>query len=77
MKSFLIEQIYGKFSEDVPLGDHRVLRAQAPLDTDCTGRTLSYILDVSERDIARDLLLQSEGGLRIIAGFPDDLGTDG
>ena len=58
MESFLIKEIDGKFAVNVALGDDRVSRIDSPFDADPAGGALAYVLNICERDVLGDALLQ-------------------
>ena len=77
MESFLIKQVDRELTVDIALGDDGISGTNGPLDADCAGRALGYVLDISKGDVVRNLLLQRKRSLRIVAGGPHDLRIDG
>ena len=63
MESLLIEEIQRELAIHIPHRDGGVLRIDGPFRAYNLRITLSYILNISECEIARNLLLQRERGL--------------
>ena len=75
MKPSLIKQIHRHFAVDIPLCDGRISGVDRPFGPYNLGIAIRYILDISEGNVTRNLLLQRQSRLRRIGG-PDNLRVD-